>query len=495
MKRIDSTTIPSKNTEEVTVSKEGYLNFPSVKSFELFFDQIQNGEIPENLKSSRGGDKFESIYMLDKRIAESHQSRAIFSSHVSEDGMEDLEEMTQEEYNLMKAEELLFDNLLAHAMDTTLRICVEGVLYKITENGTFSVKLEKVDKLEVAIEEFNLDLIEKVDAGETIELSSDVYFTNSFKNIRIEETDLLEADTSDGITLSRAAAEKSQNEFHKNYNVDNYRWKNTNLFKSFLDLIRGKDVSKSKNFSKKQRVQVNIFDVNYRFYKSAGIKVRMQQLKKFCLVPYWVEIQADKLVLGFNEMEGVLTYSAPNHLSIITPSPSAKWSSFKGTLNGISSNFIYGAFKNLKFLRDWTDVVFGWMPEIRIGDKNYTDKILNKLYDAPAEGAYQFSKSLINKTVYDPLEKRIKPTDPMVGYLYWGCSTIEFDKERPFITGIKEYSNEKSKSVIFDRSFGVSFIGVIPVGYTPSDFNINSIDAFGAAYYDGRWLGIRFYGK
>lgn len=481
--------------EDVTVSSEGYLTFPTFKSLELFFEQVQNGETPTIYSQSRSGGLFESVAMLDERISKSNRSRAMDHTPITDNELDDLEEMSQDEYNLMKAEDLLFDDLMTHAMDTTLRICVEGELYKITENGTFSVKLEKADKLDLAIREFNPELKESVDAGETIQLNPDVHFTNTFKNVRIEESELLEAEPVENFPLSRAAAETSQNEFHKNYNVDSYRWKNTNVIKRFLDFIRGKDVSKSKNFSKKRRVQVNIFDVNYRFYKSAGIKVKMQQRKKFCFVPYWVGIEADKLVLGFNEMEGVLTYNNPNNLSIINPTASAKWSAFKGTLNGITSNFIYGAFSNLKFIRDWTDWAVGWMPEVRIGDKNYTDKILNKIYDTPAEYVYKHSKSLINKKIYTPIEKQIKPTDPMVAYLYWGSSEFTFNKERPFITGIKEYSHKKSKSVIFDRSFGVSFIGFVPVPYTPSDFDIKSIDAFGAAYYDNKWLGVRFYGK
>jgi hypothetical protein len=492
---IEPTPVNPQDIEDVTISKDGYLTFPSAKSLEQFFEQVQNGETPTIYSQSRSGGSFESVAMLDERISKSNKSRAMDLTPITENELEDLEEMTQDEYNLMKAEDLLFDDLMTHAMDTTLRICVEGELYKITENGTFSVKLEKADKLDLAIKEFNPELKETIDAGETVQLNPDVNFTNTFKNVRVEESELLELEPADYTPLSRAAAETSQNEFHKNYNVDSYRWKNTNVIKRFLDFIRGKDVSKSKNFSKKRRVQVNIFDVNYRFYKSAGIKVKMQKRKKFCFVPYWVGIEADKLVLGFNEMEGVLTYNSPNNLSIINPSASAKWSAFKGTLNGITSNFIYGTFNNLKFIRDWTDWAFGWMPEVRIGDKNYTDKILNKIYNAPAEYVYKQSKSLINKKVYAPIEKQIKPTDPMVAYLYWGSSEFTFNKERPFITGIKEYSHKKSKSVIFDRSFGVSFIGVVPVPYTPSDFDIKSIDAFGAAYYDNKWLGVRFYGK
>jgi hypothetical protein len=154
---------------------------------------------------------------------------------------------------------------------------------------------------------------------------------------------------------------------------------------------------------------------------------------------------------------------------------------------------MYGAYHNLKFIKDWTDVIFGWMPELKIGEKNYTDQVINKLYNTPAKLVYQHTKKLINKTVYTPIEKKIKPTDPMLAYLIWGTSSTHFNKEHPYIMGVKEYSSRKSKSVIFDRSFGIAFYGTIPVPYTPSDFDINKIDAFGAAFYDNKWLGVRFY--
>lgn len=495
LRSIEPMTQTPQNVEAVTNSSEGYLTFPTFKSLELFLEQIQNGETPTIVAASRAGDSFESVAMLKERISRTNKSRAMNLTPTADSELENLEEMTQDEYNLMKAENLLFDDIMAHAMDTTLRICVEGTLYKITENGTFSVKLEKAPQLDLAIKEFNPDLKQTVGAGETILLNPDVHFTNSFKDVRVEESGLLELTPSNISPMSVASAETSQNEFHKNYNVDSYKWNNSNIIFSFMDIIRGKDVSKSKNFSDTRRVQVSVFDVNYGYYKSAGIKVKMQQRKKFCFVPYWVEIEADKIVIGFNEMEGVLTYTNPNSLSIIKPSASAGWSAFTGTINGIYSNFLYGVFSNLKFIRDWTDWAFGWMPEVRIGDKNYTEQTLNKIYNAPAEYVYKQSKSLINRTVYTPIEKRIKPTDPMVAYLYWGSTEFTFNKERPFITGVKEYPNKKSKSIIFDRSFGVSFIGYAPIPYTPSDFDIKSIDAFGAVCYDNKWLGVRFYGK
>lgn len=220
---IEPTPVNPQDIEDVTISKDGYLTFPSAKSLEQFFEQVQNGETPTIYSQSRSGGSFESVAMLDERISKSNKSRAMDLTPITENELEDLEEMTQDEYNLMKAEDLLFDDLMTHAMDTTLRICVEGELYKITENGTFSVKLEKADKLDLAIKEFNPELKETIDAGETVQLNPDVNFTNTFKNVRVEESELLELEPADYTPLSRAAAETSQNEFHKNYNVDSYR--------------------------------------------------------------------------------------------------------------------------------------------------------------------------------------------------------------------------------------------------------------------------------
>ena len=62
-----------------------------------------------------------------------------------------------------------------------------------------------------------------------------------------------------------------------------------------------------------------------------------------------------------------------------------------------------------------------------------------------------------------------------------------------YITGVKEYTNCKSKSVIFDRSFGFSILNGSVSGFLPSDFDIKKLDVFGAAYYDKQWRGVRFY--
>ena len=80
-----------------------------------------------------------------------------------------------------------------------------------------------------------------------------------------------------------------------------------------------------------------------------------------------------------------------------------------------------------------------------------------------------------------------------MAYLVWGSSSTKFNEEHPYITGVCEYVNCNSKSVIFDRSFGFSFVNGSVSGFLPSEFDIKKLDMFGAAYYDKQWRGIRFY--
>lgn len=473
--------------ELATVSEAGYLCFPTYESFGVFLEQLQNGEQPIVSPFSRNGVNFKSIATLDKEI--SYKSR---SEENEDEDLEELEEMTEDEYNLMKAENLLFDNLLMHAMDTTLRICVEGNIYKVTKYGTFSADIKNEMNLERAILGFDLSLLEQLDGGETVPIDSGVRFTNSFKDDNRANLYIPELEPIEGRSPAQAPSITSENNFHLGYNVDTYKWKNTNFFKNLFDHIRGRDVSKTKNFNKKYRVQVNVFDVNYGFYKSAGIKVKMQKRKKFLGIPYWVPVTAEKLVIGFNELQGELIYNNPNNMSDINPSASAMWGSFTGTINGIIGNFIYGTYYNLSFIKDWTPTIYTWMPELKIGDKNYTENFVNKIYNVPPKLIYQQTKKLINDKIFSKINPSFKPSDPMLAYLIWGQTAFKFDKEKPYITGVREYTTCKSKSVIFDRSFGFTFKGGLILPFAPSDFNIESIDVFGAAYFDNKWVGVRF---
>lgn len=82
--------------EDVTVSSEGYLTFPTFKFLELFFEQVQNGETPTINSVSRSGGSFESVAMLDERISSSNKSRTMDFTPITDSELDDLEEMTQD---------------------------------------------------------------------------------------------------------------------------------------------------------------------------------------------------------------------------------------------------------------------------------------------------------------------------------------------------------------------------------------------------------------
>lgn len=472
----------------ISVSKDGYLVFPTSQSLKDFIENCSNDDTKSSdspVGTSLKG--FESIASLSERLGCSNNCAADSGNETAE--LSDLEEMTRDEYNLMKAENLLLDDALCHVVDTTLRICVENRLYKITEIGTFSVDMNNSNVLEKTIKNFNPAMEREINWGESITIDNNVKYTKSFVKEFSRELVIGE----ENYTSMGNKENNSVNDYHKGYNVKSYSWKGKNLVQDFLNSLRGKDVSRHNRFSRNRRIIVNVFDVNYAFYASAGIKVRMQKRKKFLGVPYWKSEMADKIVIGFNRLDGVMKYRDPRSISSIIPSPSRKWECFLGKVNGIQSKFIYGIYHEVPFIKEWTKTILCVMPEYQIGNKNWKEKIGDKLYNLPAEAVYKRLKSLENKFIHSKHLKHIIPEDPKMAYFVWGESSVEFNKERPFITGVKEYNNRKSKSVIFDRSYGASIKYKHISGFLPTEFDIEAIDVFGAAYYDGEWRGVRFY--
>lgn len=471
----------------VEVTKNGYLKFDSSKSLEEFVENINKngGNVANNICSRAGEKSFESLADLSNKLEKMKSRSDDLDEEEEEENEEELEEMSVDEFNLMKCERLIFDNVLYHLVDTTLRICVEGRLYKITPMGTFSIDGENEDDLDAAIEDFNTEREESVPPGGSIEIGDGAYFTNSFGSSN---------SNNDGQPLPQNpnTISSATNSFHTDYNTNDYIWENHSVFQKFLDWLRGKDVSREKKFDKNHRVSVNVFDVNYQFYASAGVKVKMQQRKKFLGIPYWKCVEATKIAIGFNHLEGEMKYNNPRSFSSILPTTSNNWRTFTGTLNGIQSNYIYGMYSNLPFIKDWTNDIVAIMPELNIGNQNYIDGVVNYLYDSPKNVLCGLLNSLTNKVVYYPIEKRITPKDPKVAYMVWGNTSTTFNKEHPFIVGVTEYSNIDSKSVIFDRSFGFSMTNMSISGFLPTEFDIKSLDLFGAAYYDNEWRGVRF---
>lgn len=358
------TTSPNQNTNEGLANdgikvKDGYLEFSSNEVFQDFITQLDNesdgnymvGTRSLSAKSRLSIDGFKPLARLKSEISSTTRSMG------SADGSDQDEEMNQDEFNIMTAENLLLDPILTEVMDTTLRIGIADRIYKITQYGTFSAPTDKSSYIAEAIKNFDTNILNRSDLGDYISLGNDVTFTNSFGNEKVgnelvnnmDEVETIENEFDDedaGTVRTRALAVSTyENNLHNGYNVSTFNWKNNSVWQKFWDWIRGKDVSKEVNFDSKHRVQVNVYNVNYGFYASSGIKVKMQKRKKFVFVKYWVGTSADKMAVGFNKLYGDMTYTNPRSFSSITPTAGTSWNQFTGSLNKLTSKFVYAQYK------------------------------------------------------------------------------------------------------------------------------------------------------
>lgn len=268
----------------------------------------------------------------------------------------------------------------------------------------------------------------------------------------------------------------------------------------------GKSVERERNFDKKHRIQVEVFNVNYRFYTSAGIKVKMQKMKRFVFVKYWVSDTCEDMAIGFNMITGTLKFNNPTNYSSIMPSNSVRWDKFTSTIDGYEREFLYQRIYNSDIVKDWinpiSDKLYMILPNVKIkspfNSNKYilefpTHNILQSMYDAPAK--YISSTLLkINGKTWSALEEKIKPEDPRIAYIVWGTNEESFTEAKPFITGVKRYGSMSTKVVRFNQSFGFNYMGIVKP-FLPSEFNIEYFDGFGSIKYNGKWLGIRFIGE
>lgn len=474
---INDTTLSGSNPEIIKNGinvEDGYLNFESNDIFQQYITSLEANKSLTRTNSNIHIPGFVSIASLKEK-----------NSLTRADDEND-EEMSVNEYNAVKAENLLADPVLTEVMDTTLRIKIEDRIFKITPYGTFSALSPNAEQLNNAIEHFDTTLVASSKNGEYIELNNGVTFINSFgTDSSTDIDDKLES-------FDEIATRATEMNMHNGYNVQSYKWKNNSVWQKLWDKIRGKDVSKENYFNSKRRVQVNVFDINYGFYASAGIKVKMQKRKKFLFVKYWVSENADKLAIGFNKVCGVLKLQNPCSFSAITLTASSKWNSFTGAINNITSKFIYGKYHKLGIIKDWVDDIYMFLPEVTLSGKTYPNKdVMNKFYNLPADQILGFLNKQAGKWVYNPIKEQIQPKDPRISYFVWGNTEMTFDKEKPYIMGVKEYGKRSSKTVRFDQSFGFTINNGATSGFLPSKFDITDIDAFGAAYYDGGWKGVR----
>lgn len=483
---LDNNVSEKQNAEGVLEVKNGYLSFSNDSVLKAYLENVES----QGLISRSGNFDVKSVGRFQS-IASLKKARLV--SRSERDDSEEDDEMSLDEFNVMKAEELLVDPVLEEIMDTTLRVQVSDRLYKITKYGTFSVPVDSSLYLSSVIENFDTTLVKNCTDGSVLKLPYGITYSNTFCKDSSVDYDL------EPVVASRGGGGiESIANLHAGYNTKDYAWKNHSVWQKVWDWARGKDVCRENNFDKKHRVQMEVFNVNYQFYASAGVKVKMQRRKKFLFVSYWVGEKADKIAVGFNSLTGSLKMTNPTSFSAISPTNSSYWGKFQSTINGMMTDFIIGNCPGLPVVKNWVNgTTLLVLPKVSlVNGKIHTPQIsiLNSLYDASLKSV-EGALTSINNKYFSEIHKKVYPKDPRVAYMVWGESEYSFDKSKPYLMGVQEYNATDGKTVRFDQSFGFSYVGGGIKGFLPTEFKISEIDAFGAAYYKGQWRGLRIVGK
>lgn len=481
---------------EVIINKH-FLSFPDLNSFKECLKN--NGRFQA---STRSNEYYESSFYSIAKLRKEIKTRS-----------ENKETTSRLEYQLSKAEKLIVDPALEQIIDTTFTLKVENTLIKIDSLGTFSVDLlntaEKLDipiegteeektnkgfkEIETAIKNFDIESITvkgvPLKAGESITFTNGITFTNSFPktndNYCTEVYNETSSDNSHSFNL------------YTPYNVKKYKFKNNSIFQKILDFLRGKDVSKKNYFDSKHRVKLSVFDVNYGIYTATGIKVQMQKRHKIWFVKYWREMKTDSIILGFNELGYQIKFNSPIRYNKFTPANYSKWESFTANFNNTITKFVYGSdtYTKLKTIFDRTDI-FAFLPQWNISGYSLESlKLSQKLFNTSSNLLFKFLHKQIGKHVYTPLKHTITPQDPKYICLLDLETPSAYKTQRIYTVGTEKSAHASRKQFIINRSFGLTFFNNSILPFTPSTAKFITVDVFGAAYYHGKWKGVRISDK
>lgn len=467
----------------VKINEYGFLSFSSQEIFDSYVKNIDKDESSslKSLVTFPCCSLFKSINYHKKAAI----NDAFLKSAVDDDI--DEEELSVDEYNLSIAESIVRDELLYDFLDTTLRIGIGDYIYKITEDGTFAFKssIYSTNYCDSILRDFDSSKYNYLNVGEYVELSNEVLYIKSFDKYACSEEVLMPEE-------SFVGNKSVSNDLHGKYNVKTYKWKSNSKFQKLMAKIFGKDVKAEVNFNSKRRLQLEVFNVNYLFYASSGLKVNMQKRKKFLGIKRWVSSTAEEIVVGFNELAGEAKISGYSRVNSIYLSEMDSWNRFYQKLNNVSAYYIYGLYDKMPYVKGWANKIVLFLPEISVFNYSVYDKtsIANALYQLPSDMIVGFLKNQVGRRVNGLISNSIVKETPR-GYIVVNANNKQFNKLEQYILGVHSYYNCSSQTIRFDKSYGLKVTNGSIGGFVTSEYDIKKLDIFVAAKYFDEWKGIR----
>lgn len=514
------------STEPVQASEiflhKGILSFPSRLSFKQCIDKIVNEENGVTRALSESSlPKFESIASLREKV-----TRTDLDVYIDPDEFE-LEIGDEADYKLSVYDDLVPDPALDQVLDTALRVIVSDSLYQITKYGTFISHIDYESALYETIAE--LDTTALINNCSTLryQMNDYVLFIDSYGYARaddgieprIHDGDLIpdpdpfnpnpdpnpDPDPDEPVnemlppfdfstTTREALAEESwgirYNENRHRYNVERGFAENV-----FMIFSHNKYIERGHHFNKHRKVALRIFDVDYGFYQSAGVKGRMLKEKKMLwgAITYWRETKCDDLIIGFNNFYGVREFNWMEPIDKIFSDDPYGFKSYTSKLDGYYSKYLYNSYARVPFVKDFTDRIVKIIPSF-LNDSGIYPQLhaTNDLFDLPYDLIAGVLRKTIKDKVYKPMGKILADRHPAVA-MYPKMSNGQYKKSKVYIVGEMHYGRRASKTIRFSQSFGITISNGEISPFRVESFKIKKIDAYAAAFYKGEYRASRIY--
>lgn len=525
--------VPSSVEEKVSPERK-YLSFATRQDFNLYLKQIEEGK--SGLRSARAYARyipkgFKSVGELQQ---EQLRSVAIATTSTSvalpeSERMVDTE-MSETEFAVFRAEELLLDSTLRFALDTTLRVEIADTVYAVTEVGTFVAPVGSEDKLDRAIADFKhiastSDIIKPVipvatpdealsqvgymspeerdrrhleisralatlEPGQVLPIGDNMFYIDSYGSVQ-------NARQASGITagsfpMVMEPTEPEMPAFHKDYNVKTYPWKEKTLVGKILNFVTGnRSISRENYFDEKHRVQLVVYDIHLGFFTTTGIKARQQYRRRFLGLKVWKEDVSEKMVVGFNQFHAEIQDKVFAH-QLTNPVAIKTLNGFQSTINGQIANFVTRAYNNLDFIEDWAHEIAAIIPSFNFLGVSVTEgKVYDFLYNTPRKEFISLLHNSVDRWAITPARNQALKTYPRIGFFPIGTG-----KSNVYALGVSEYENIKGKNIRLNIAFGINLSfntdgdGIISP-FVPRTVKMQAFDMFVSAKRNGVWKGVR----
>lgn len=524
-----------KRTEEALAQDDPkYLTFASQADFYNYLRSIKknNSTEGEGLRTNSPDIRYAKYVPHGfKTIAQLKEEQSQLRSEVGQEEWELTEtlsdtEMSEEEFKIFRAEELLVEPELTFALDTTLRVVIDNELYAVTELGTFVAPVDQVDELEKSIYDMycfaysnelltpvlpiasvgeeearlwyedNKVEIDRVANSVSISLiegecrlNEHVRFINSYRPI--EDRDFTAPDSQAGASHPN---EISMPAFHSKYDVNTYKWtEKTALGHILRKITNSRNIGRENYFDPRHRAQLYVYDVNLGFIEVVGIKARKQYRRKFLGIKFWKSTTSEKLVVGINQMCATIKENTINPWGNNIPIALNALKKFEKEINGSIKKFVTNTYKNIDVIEDWTHAIAALMPSIETNGIEFNPTTaFEYFYNLPKEIIINLLYKSAKELAYAPLRKEATEEMPRAGFFPNGKGTIKM-----YVMGVQEYSNIKSKTITLNCSGGLRIElnpkegAFLIKPFIPREVNLDSFDIFVSIKHNNQWKGVR----